>query len=320
MFNEKVSKNITGISVVICCFNSSTRLPKTLNFIFNQIVPDNFIWEIIIVDNNSTDSTKFIAFDEFEKSGKNIKFQIVDQPTPGLSNARIKGLEIAKYKYVCFCDDDNWLCNDYLINALKLLESNPKIGVCGGWGEEVMDSAKPFWFDQFSSAFAVGKQADREGIQPHGFVYGAGMILIKDVLLKIYDSGYKSLLTDRKGKEISSGGDTEICLLFKKEGYEVWYSPKLKFKHYIPEERLTIVYLEKLYKSFGILIAKIYSLKLEAEGSSNSYKNNHSYQITIALILLIKYTFTPYNNTLKRKLNYSLNKERLNYLLKKTKK
>jgi len=56
---NKQSKD--GISVVICCYNSASRLPATLQHIAEQSLDSEILWEIIIVDNASTDNTAEIA-------------------------------------------------------------------------------------------------------------------------------------------------------------------------------------------------------------------------------------------------------------------
>jgi len=53
--------NNEGISVVIACHNSSKRLPQTLEHVKQQNVPEHVQWEVIIVDNASTDNTAQIA-------------------------------------------------------------------------------------------------------------------------------------------------------------------------------------------------------------------------------------------------------------------
>ncbi len=47
----------SGASVIVCCYNSAARLPHTLAHLAGQIVPEDFFWEIILVNNASTDNT-----------------------------------------------------------------------------------------------------------------------------------------------------------------------------------------------------------------------------------------------------------------------
>ena len=50
----------SGISVIICCYNSSLRLDETLKHLINQKT-HGFNWELIVVDNASTDNTEAYA-------------------------------------------------------------------------------------------------------------------------------------------------------------------------------------------------------------------------------------------------------------------
>ena len=50
-----------GISVVVCCYNSIARIGETLTYLSNQKVPADVAWEIVLVDNASTDRTADFA-------------------------------------------------------------------------------------------------------------------------------------------------------------------------------------------------------------------------------------------------------------------
>lgn len=67
----------------------------------------------------------------------------------------------------------------------------------------------------------------------------------------IIHSDFESLLEDRKGKELSSGGDSEYCLILRLLGFELWYNEKMQLTHRLPSDRLNAQYLRKLYAGFG---------------------------------------------------------------------
>lgn len=233
-----------GVSIIICCYNSSSRIKPTLEHIAQLIVPDTILWEVIIVDNNSNDDTKDKCIDLWDMYGKTfIPFSIVSEYQQGLSHARKKGFLASKYDYLLYCDDDNWLEDDYLTKVFEIMESDANIGVLGGKGEAVSDGALPEWFHDVQAYYAVGAQKSNNSP-----LYGAGITLKKDGLSKLYDSGFDFLLDGRKGKKLSSGEDTEIQLLFKIMGYKITYSNQLKFKHFIPTERLSKEYFNHLVK------------------------------------------------------------------------
>ncbi len=241
-----------GISIIICCYNSSSRIRNTLEWILNQKC--RFNYEVIIINNNSTDDTLNVC-ESFKNtfSRKKISYRIVNESNSGLMNARIRGINEAKYGYAIFCDDDNWLNNSYCQNAVELMNSNHEIGVLGGRSEAVTEIKTPFWFSTYQSSYAIGVQAISSGdISQRGYIWGAGMVFRRDVIKNALEKGYTFILSDRDGDKITSGGDSEICKLYLIAGFKLWYSDSLVFQHFIPASRLNTEYLEKLLKSFNV--------------------------------------------------------------------
>ncbi len=158
----------------------------------------------------------------------------------GVSAARNKGVRSAKYKYAIFCDDDNWLASDYIRLAFDTMESNPGAGVLGGSSTAVSDAAFPDWFEQVKGDYAVGLQLDGNpcDASTRGYLWGAGMVVRKFVFEDLLGNGIANVLSDRKGKELSSGGDSEICKWFLMLGYSLWYNPNMKFSHFLEIDRL----------------------------------------------------------------------------------
>lgn len=240
-----------GVSVIICCYNSAKRLPETLRHLALQEVPVNIPWEVIVVNNASTDDTVQVAKEEWAKYSSPIPFKIVDQPDPGLSRAREKGFEVAAYEYCLFCDDDNWLQKDYVNIAFETMESDPMIGVVGGQGEPIVCKEKLIlWESLNKTGYGIGPQHHESGdiTKISGQVYGAGAVFRRLSYLDLKRNGFTSLLSDRKGTKLSSGGDTELCLALVLKGYKIYYSEKLNFKHYIPRERISAKYLRRMKK------------------------------------------------------------------------
>lgn len=241
-----------GVSIIICCFNSSSRLPCTLKYLASQEVPKEVNWEVIIVDNASTDNTAEVAKNEWKKLRTPTSLRIEEESKAGLSFAREKGLNTAKYDYCIFCDDDNWLQKDYIRLSFEKMELDESIGVIGGYGHPVCEVDPPKWFEMHKNAFAVGPQARESGDVSFltGVVYGAGIVIRKKVYESFRRNNLKTLLTDRVGRKLTSGNDSEICFIMILLGYRVFYCSELEFKHFIPEERLTTSYLQKLYSGF----------------------------------------------------------------------
>jgi glycosyltransferase involved in cell wall biosynthesis len=231
-----------GVSIVICTYNGAAKLPETLRHIAIQKIPNDIQWELIIVNNASTDDTANVAVREWRKYANPGSFTVISEPKQGLSFARERGFNEARFDYILLCDDDNWLQPDFISIAQNIMMTNPQVAVLGGLGEPVYETDPPTWIIENPRIIAVGPQAPRPGKVESNKVSGAGCIIRKSAYQQLKDAGFRGLLSDRKGSELSSGGDYELCYALVVIGYEIWYSDILKFKHFITKERLTWEY------------------------------------------------------------------------------
>lgn len=241
---------MNGISIIVCCYNAENRIEETLKYISNNKINQSVHLELIIVDNNSSDNTSQKSKTSWENLGNKFPIKILKESKQGLSAARKKGVLSAKYPISIFCDDDNWLDEDYIQNVIDIMNSNDKIGVLGGDSVPVFEKNPPAWFYDYATSFAIGSQADQNGFEIRKYtLWGGGMAFRTHILKTIYEKGIESLITDRKGKELTSGGDNEICAWFIFAGYKLYYSNALKMQHMMPVERFTEDY--KLRFIFG---------------------------------------------------------------------
>jgi glycosyltransferase involved in cell wall biosynthesis len=243
---------VVQFSVIVCAYNAVSRLQKTLEHLAAIDYPSDLV-EIIIVDNNSSDGTAEFAEKSWRKAKSPFSFKMVQENRQGLSNARKRGIYEAKYDYIVFCDDDNWLSPQYLNIANSVITQNKFIGVLGGQGIPVTgETTLPNWFYTYASGYAVGVQRMKSGdISERGFVWGAGMVVRRNLLLNIFSAGHELLLSGRKGSKITAGDDCEMCKWFLLAGYKLWYEESMIFYHFIPKERLTDEYLDNLFKGFS---------------------------------------------------------------------
>lgn len=242
--------NNSGISVIICCFNSSAIIDETLQYLFRQKFFSKLDWEIILVNNASSDNTEEIAIRAFT-SVNDISYKIVTELKPGLIHAKNKGIQTAQYEYILFCDDDNFLCNTYVQNVFNIMSSDYTIGACGGKGKSLIRGCdEPEWFKKFSSCYAIGSQIGNEGHVRQ--LYGAGICLRRSALEKIYKNGFVSFCTGRKGNTLFAGEDSELIFAIRLSGYKLFADDKLVFQHVISPKRLTEEYLKQMHYGFGI--------------------------------------------------------------------
>ncbi len=234
-----------GFSLVICCYNSASRISETLRHLCKLIIPESLSVEILLIDNCSTDDTQAVATQANEKyNHSGIEFRIIEEHQPGLTKARKRGIDESVYELIIFCDDDNHLDENYLEVAYRIFRENKSIGVAGGWNRPGFSIEKRPWIEDFFGAVAVEKLPRKEGVM--NWVFGAGMIVSKEVINDIKSKGIQFLLTDRMGEKQTSGGDVELCLLARHLGYNVFYTPELQLVHHVSEERLQVKNFLKL--------------------------------------------------------------------------
>lgn len=246
---SKIDSNsvLAGISVVICTYNGKNVLENTLRHLVLQETKVPF--EIILIDNASTDGTKEFVDQWWDEHGiESVAYYSAHQPIPGKSYAQEMGFKMARYNYLLICDDDNWLAPNYIQLACDILEKNPNVAMLGGEGFPVSDSPFPDWFESVKKHYAVGPQHKMLGdiTQSKGYVYGAGSLINKAVWDKILGRGVELQLSCRKGESLAAGGDVEMGLIMVLAGYKIYWNPKLKFQHYIPKRRLSKEYIAKM--------------------------------------------------------------------------
>jgi glycosyltransferase involved in cell wall biosynthesis len=241
-----------GISVVICCYNSRTRLPASLRHLAAQKISSAIPWEVIIIDNASTDGTKECA----EKAWSGTKpapLRIIQEPQKGLAYARQRGICEAQYALVSFIDDDNHVDSHWIEMVSRVFRTVPNIGLCGARPIPAPETEPPFWFDRYIDAYATRlKFEDYYDVSTSPLaIKGAGLTLHTDVWHTLRKAGFTFKTIGRKGKNLSSGEDNELAFATALAGYRLWNEPSLIFRHFIPRERLCWSYLRKLYRGFG---------------------------------------------------------------------
>jgi len=245
-------KEPLGVSCVICSYNGAERLPKTLAHIFRQVVAPGIKWELIVVDNASTDGTAKIAQDFCQKESP-IALRVVAEPRKGLSHARHRGFLEARYPIVTFIDDDMSVGSDWVQIVSELFTEQSECGALGGFGEAVFECEPPAWFDTYKDRYVVGPQGDITGDITHTqrLLWGAGLSIRKSAWQNLIKNGFQQLLVDRMGNELTCGGDSELCLAVAMSGWQIWYEPALRYQHYLPKERLSWPYLRRWWRGFG---------------------------------------------------------------------
>jgi glycosyltransferase involved in cell wall biosynthesis len=256
---------LNGISLVICTYNGASRLKPTLEAIFHQKDHHQIPWELIIIDNASTDNTSELCQTLIDQNNFHSTSRIIFEKNPGCNNARLRGLNEAKYQWILFCDDDNHLFPDYLKQGWSILQANPTTGVLGGQGVALFEDNAPVWFERYHRSFAVGPQSSASGKLNRlssRKLYSAGSFFRKEVLMRYYEKGFSTIMVGPKGDDLTRGEDTEWCMMIALMGYDLWYDDGLKFYHFMPKGRMNWEYYLKLKKGISSGEAKLKAYEL----------------------------------------------------------
>ncbi len=221
-------------------------------------MPSTVSWEVIVVDNHSTDDSSAVATRAWKQYKPVVPFCVLQEPMPGLSFARKTGADSAQYELLLYCDDDNWLAPDYIWLSFQIMQSNLNIAVLGGRSTASFETPPPAWFPRFEKGYAVGQPMRESGnANARTYIAGAGMLVRRSILQKLEALDYQQLLTDRKGNELSSGGDAELCLMMLYMGYDLYYDERLQFVHFMPSQRLEWAYCVRMMAE-GHAIPQLY--------------------------------------------------------------
>ncbi len=254
---------IPGVSLIVCTHNGAKLLPDTIKHILKQQVDQHVKWEFILIDNGSDDNSGELVKKLWSIS---TPCRIIREDKIGLMHARNRGVAEARYEFISFIDDDNWIDSAWVTTVISVFSEHPETGICGGEIFEAPELEPPSWFDGIKMSYAIGKQGDKTGdvTETRGHIWGAGMSFRKSAYEAIVDAGFSPILNDRQGKKLLAGGDTEIAYNFRMAGWKLWFDDRLKLHHFLPKSRLEWSYLLKLYKGFGYshVIFEIYHMTL----------------------------------------------------------
>ena len=239
------------ITIAVCTFNGEQRLPHVLKALAAQRTPEPGFLEVVVVDNASTDGTAAVAARSWQ--GPRESLRVVREPKQGVSHARVRAFSEARGRVVGFVDDDNIPAPQWALRAVEVMDERPKVGACGGHNEAELDTQEPAWFSRFARLYAVGPQGDRAGdvTDDRGFLWGAGLCVRRSAWEQLWAAGFSPLTTSRRGAQLLSGEDTELCLALRLAGWRLWYEPCLQMKHRIAETRLSWRHLCLLSRGDG---------------------------------------------------------------------
>lgn len=227
------------LSVVVCTYNRAEMLSNALESLVQQTL-DKCLYEIIVVDNASSDATPEVLRNLRTRYGEwNIVLAREDRL--GLGYGRNAGVRAARGTYVAFMDDDARADKDWLKLALGCFEYvKPRPFVVGGPILPFYESPKPAWFKDEYEIRTWG-QKPRFLKQGESFS-GSNIIFNKDIIEKY---GGFDVHVGMKGPHLSVGEETNLFeKIWKHHGNAsvFYYLPHLMIFHAVPDYKMTVSY------------------------------------------------------------------------------
>jgi glucosyl-dolichyl phosphate glucuronosyltransferase len=228
-------------SVVVCTYNRSESLRRTLKSIREVTTPNNLSWEVIVVDNNSNDDTRLV-FEEIEKNfATEIRYVFEDKQ--GISNARNRGVKESRGEIIAFADDDV-IVDKYWIQCIdKAFKEHNDVVCIGGKILPIWEISKPDWLNQdLYTYLALLDYGDSAVYMDTPDIYSANIAVKSEMFKKhgVFDTNL-----GRIPKKLYCAEETDFLKRLLNAGEKILYHPSLIVHHHIPAHRISKQYMRK---------------------------------------------------------------------------
>ena len=235
------------ISVIICTYNRSASLKRTLDHIDQMQIPEGLKWELIVVDNNSKDDTKEVV-KHFQAKTRTI-CKYIHESRQGLSFARNNGIQNALGEIIAFTDDDVLVDKNWIGLIYEAFSKNNDVACIGGRILPVWEKPCPKWLGgELLNILALCDLGDETKILSEPKVWGANLSFKSSILRKY---GFFDTNMGNKGGKLYSGEETKYLQELINAGEKIMYFPGVLVYHCIPEIRLKKKYFKKWYFDTG---------------------------------------------------------------------
>lgn len=233
-----------AVSVVICTYNRDKFIGEALNCLAKQSLPPDQ-YEIIVVDNKSTDNTTAIA-KSFIAAHPQLNARYVLEPNKGLSFARNRGIEEAKAAIITYIDDDAEVIPGFLQSIVNFMQADKTVaGIGGKVIPKYSETEEPKWMSRYLDGMVgqidygpTTKRFDSSMKYPGG----CNMTYTKEILQKA--GGFNNKLTFR-------ADDKYIFFQVTKYTDKIYYLPEAALYHNIDKDRLSFANFKKLFLKSG---------------------------------------------------------------------
>jgi glycosyltransferase involved in cell wall biosynthesis len=233
------------LTVVICTYNRADLLEATLSALAEQKVDGKLAWDVVVVDNNSSDRTRAVA----QQAAPRLPVTYVFEGRQGLSQARNSGIAAARGEILAFTDDDVLPARDW-VNSIA--------GAIERWGSDIVggrilpkwEGTPPNWLLEDDTLLANLAMLTSERVRifepsrrESPKVWGANMAFRRSVFSRV---GLFDTRRGIRGKVLYGGEETELITRAIDAGSVAVYDPSLVVFHRIGPDRMRRGYFRRL--------------------------------------------------------------------------
>jgi glycosyltransferase involved in cell wall biosynthesis len=245
-------------TIAIPTYNGAKRLSILLEKLRSQSNSNQIAWEILVVDNNSTDSTAEVIRNYQATWKESYPLRFAFESEQGAAFARLCAIREAQGEIIGFLDDDNLPDPDWLTAAYTFSQKHPEVGAFGGQIHGNFEVEPPADFRKIQGFLAIrdyGTQPiqfdpDRLQLPP-----AAALVVRKQAWCESVPP--RPTLSGKVPGQFIQGDDYEPLLYLHKAGWQIWYNPAMHTYHQIPRQRLERDYLLTLARGCGLATCQL---------------------------------------------------------------
>lgn len=234
------------ISVVICTYNRADILRLALDSLIAQQTQGAFSYEIVVVDDASTDKTHETVEEAAARSDVPIRYARAEGK--GVARARNRGIEEALGEWIAFTDDDqanepNWL------HELVLVAREQDVDCVGGTVQLRLDTVPAIPLTPLTKSILGNKTHAESRVTRLMECPGTGSVMMKRPVFDTIGKFNESL--------VWGGEDADLMLRVMNAGIAVWFAPKAVVHHLIPPYRTSPAYFRWASLRVGVALAEV---------------------------------------------------------------
>jgi glycosyltransferase involved in cell wall biosynthesis len=240
------------VTVAICTWNRADLLDQTLAKMMYVRIPDGVRWELLVIDNNSTDRTQSVLADHAAR----MPIRSLVEASPGQSNARNCAIREARGDLIIWTDDDVLVDPEWLAAYVEAAARWTTASFFGGPITPLFEGDPPRWlhrtYPTIANAYAARDLGQEACPLTEGkFPFGANMAIRTNVQRRyLFDP-----MLGLKPRSSIRGEEIAVFGAMARDGLEGRWVPAAKVQHFIQKTRQSIGYLRSYYRGLGQLQA-----------------------------------------------------------------